>query len=323
MEAGPRGEVVPAPFDRVVIVGAGLMGRGIAQACAGHGCEVVITDQSAACAEAAATEIDRGLAFLAERGIVSPAPAGVTCRVGLDDLPERVPVVVEAITEDLEAKRRLFAALEERFPRPTIFTSNTSSLRVTDMASGLHDPSRLIGMHFIMPAQVVPVVEIVRGEVTSDETLAVARAFSAAIGKRPIVVNRDIPGFVLNRLQHALHREAYHLMTLGVTTAEEIDLGVKLALAPRFLSTGLLEQKDLSGMEVHYAVAQGLYPDLCTDSVPRGVLPALIAEGRLGVRTGRGFFDWTGVDVPRHVERRLALHVAALRLAAAAGDGAR
>lgn len=302
--------------ERVLIVGAGLMGRGIAQACAVAGVEVFLSDIVEGCLQSAEEEIARGVQFLAESGWV---PAGgkagpVSYHLGLDGLPGSWSLIIEAITEDLEAKKNLFAELENRFPPETILASNTSSFPVCQMAGHLKYKGRVIGIHFIMPAQIVPIVEIIKGADTSEGTLAQAKAFCEKINKKPIIVTKEITGFVLNRLQHALHREAYYLINLGITTAEEIDLGIKGALAPRFLSTGLLEQKDISGIAVHFAVAQQIYPDLCNDSTPRGILPELMEKGYLGIKTGRGFYDWKGIDIKKHIQDKLQIQMDALKL---------
>lgn len=308
---------MPSDFHKILIMGAGVMGRGIAQACAIAGCRVYLLDNFEPSLKGAEAEISRGLTFLLQNGFAYPQKnkiRPISYHLALEELSESFALIIEAITEDLEAKRNLFRTLEHTFSPDSILASNTSSFPISQIAAPLKQKGRVIGAHFIAPAQVTPLVEIVKGKWTSEKTLSRMKQFCKKINKKPIIVKGEITGFVLNRLQHALHREAYHLINLGITSPAEIDLAIKWALAPRFLSTALLEQKDITGIQVHYAVARELYPDLCNSRTPQGILPELIRKGRLGIKKGRGFYDWQKVNIPGHLKNRLQIHVNALKL---------
>lgn len=306
-------------FNKVLIVGAGFMGRAIAQACAIGGYEIFIMDKFEQCLKVAEKEITRGLFFLSEKKMIDQnikkIIGKINYRLRFEDLTDSFPLIIEAITEDLSAKRNLFEELENKFSRKTIFASNTSSFPISRIANKLKHKERVIGIHFIAPAQINPVVEIIKGKETSNDTISMAIAFCKKINKKPIIVNKEITGFVVNRLQGALNREAYYLINSGISTPEEIDLVIKLGLAPRFLSTGLFEQRDIAGIDVAFAVANQIYPDLCNESAPhQGILEKLIEKGYLGIKTGRGFYDWGKVDFKKHIEEKLQIQIDALKL---------
>jgi 3-hydroxybutyryl-CoA dehydrogenase len=202
-------------------------------------------------------------------------------------------LVIECVPERLETKRAVFAELERLAPRETILASNSSSLRISDIARGLPTRARMLGLHFFLPAHLVPGVEVIRGE---DTDAAVWRRVGEMVrcwGKVPVLVRKDLPGFLANRIQHALMREALALVDAGIASPEDIDNAVRFCFGFRYVAAGPIRQKDLSGLEVHQAAATAVYPDLATNAAPSPTLERLVAEGKLGAKTGEGFYRWT------------------------------
>jgi 3-hydroxybutyryl-CoA dehydrogenase len=214
-----------------------------------------------------------------------------------------VDLVIECVPERLETKRAVFAELERLAPRETILASNSSSLRISDIARGLPTRARMFGLHFFLPAHLVPGVEVIRGE---DTDAAVWRRLGEMVrswGKVPVMVRKDLAGFLANRIQHALMREALALVDAGIASPEDIDNAVRFCFGFRYVAAGPIRQKDLSGLEVHHAAASAVYPDLATNAAPGPTLGRLVAEGKLGAKTGEGFYRWTAEAANAERER--------------------
>jgi len=293
-------------FDAAV-VGAGLMGHGIAHVLAQRAASVTMYDISQEALELADARIRDTLDSLVEHGIIDQAEAdGIAGRIsGTTDLAEAVEaasVVVEASPEDMDLKRRLFTELERLVPPDTIIASNSSGMSVVDMTGHLAQQERVVGSHFFLPAQVIPLVEVSRGPRTSDETMERTIELWRSCGKRPIRIEKDVNGYVANRLQAALVREATNLVAEGVASAEDIDLAVQTSFGLRFMVSGPLEQRDLGGLDLHVALARGLWPHLSKSDGPFPEVIEMVERGDLGVKSGKGFFDWSGRD-PEQVRR--------------------
>jgi 3-hydroxybutyryl-CoA dehydrogenase len=228
--------------------------------------------------------------------------------------------VVESVVEDASVKQEVFRRLDQLLPAEVVLSSNTSALPVAECAgSGLRHPERVLISHFVQPAHIVPVVEVVLGPQTSAAAADRARALWRALGLIPVTMRRDEPGFLINRLQHALVREAVRLLAEGLASAEDIDAAVQYGLAPRFVTAGPLRQRDVNGLAMHVRVASRLWPELDTDNgaaVALGHLQRLVETGAVGLENGRGFYDWQGADpeaVRQTLDRQLAGLVAASR----------
>ena len=260
-----------------VVIGTGRMGPGIAAACAKAGAEVHIIGRNAERTERA-VEAARKLAGDAvppiESGPIEPA-----LMAGAD-------LVVETIIEDADVKSELFRKIEEWIEDRTILATNTSSFRIGDLAQGVARPERFIGFHFLNPAQITAIVEVIPGPATDERTTAWLVDFGRRMGKTPLVVHRDVPGFIWNRLQCAMLRECLHLLDEGVADVESIDAAVSDGLAPRWIASGPLATADLGGIQLFSIVASRLYLSLCNDTKPQ---PALAERGRRGER----FYHWT------------------------------
>lgn len=222
-----------------------------------------------------------------------------------------IDLVIEAAPERLDVKQAIFAELERLAKPDTPLCSNSSALPIGRIGEGLATQRRMVGAHYFMPAHLVPGVEVVQSERTDPVVADRVAEHLESIGKVAIRVRRDLPGFLANRLQHALAREAFSLMDRGIATAEDIDNAVRFAFGFRYIAAGPVLQKDHAGLDVHAAAAATIYPDLCNASVPSAVLTGLVAAGHLGMKTGRGFYEWT----PERIKAEKARYEAALAAA--------
>jgi 3-hydroxybutyryl-CoA dehydrogenase len=283
-----------AGIERIGIVGAGTMGRGIARVAAAAGIEVRLHDQSREVVRAALEAVRAALERDVERGRSSSNEAkGTLGRIavtpGLDEAVAGAGLVIESVPESLELKRRIFGELDRAAPRETLLASNTSSLSISRIAGATRRPERVVGLHFFNPAHRMPLLEVVRGERTSEETVHAALEFGRRLGKDPIVV-RDTPGFATSRLGLVLGLEAMRMLEQGVATAEEIDKAMTLGYGH---PVGPLRLSDLVGLDVRLAIADHLHGELGGKTFePPRILRRMVAEGRLGRKSGRGFYEW-------------------------------
>jgi len=211
--------------------------------------------------------------------------------------PEMLPdLVMEAVFEDVKVKQGVYAEVEATYGGRPALATNTSGLPLDDLAAPLRHPARFLAMHFFQPADVFPMIEVVRGTHTEDSAVATAVAAVTQARRDPILLERPINGYLINRLQHSILHEAYHLLESGIATAEMIDNVAKRLLGPRMCITGLLEQKDLAGLEMHAQAQRSIVPTLSHTGVPNAYLQDMVARGDVGIRSGRGFYDWRNRD---------------------------
>lgn len=293
---------------RIGIVGAGLMGHGIAQVFAVHGHPVRVHDAST---EALATLHRRVRDNLIELGQDAAAAERIEACTGLADAVRDADVVFEAGPESLELKQRIFAAIEEAAPRQALLASNTSVIPIGRIMAGLRGKERALGTHWWNPPYLVPLVEVIRTDHTGAASMQRMQALLAAAGKMPVVVHKDVPGFVGNRLQHALWREAIALVQNGVCDAETVDIVVKAGFGRRLAVLGPLENADLVGTDLTLAIHENVLPDLDRSAGPLPYLRDLVANGRLGMKSGEGFRRWSAQDQTA-VRRRVREHLKAL-----------
>jgi 3-hydroxybutyryl-CoA dehydrogenase len=244
----------------------------------------------------------------------------------MDKLPEQVPdLIAESIPELPDLKRRLYRDIEDAYEGASIIATNTSSLPLSDLSRELRHPGQFMGLHYFYPADSSEFVEVMRTPDTDASAVAKVIAALKRCGTTPIVLNRPALGGLFNRLQHALLHEAYYLLDQGVASAEQIDDMAKRFFAPRMCITGLLEQKDISGLDTHARAQRSIVPDLSHDHTPSKCLQTLYEQGNLGLKTGKGFYDWPGVD-PDQVRKQTTEKVArisALIKELESDDGAR
>ena len=283
------------------------MGHGIAQVLAARPGPVMLYDVAEDDLEKALGRIEESLALLVRKGLLSEDVRGQSLRristtTDLAEAVESASFVIEAAPEDLALKQRLFAELERLAPTDAILATNSSSLPLGKITSGVNGGERVVGSHFFMPAQLIPLVEVSRGESTSDETVERTVRMWESCGKSPIRVNRDIPGYVANRLQAALVREAVALWSGGVASAGDIDTAVRMGFGLRAMVTGPMRQRDLAGIDLHLAIQRELWPEIDGSVEPNAEVVSMVERGQLGIKTGRGYFDWSGQD-PEQVLR--------------------
>lgn len=282
--------LAPAKSVRVAVIGAGMMGHGIAQVFALAGHSVTITD---AHAPTLASVLSRVEANLIDLGEDVSAVRRIRPVESLAEAVRDADFVVEAASENLALKRELFAAVEAAAPETAILASNTSVIPITEIMRNLTRRERAVGTHWWNPPFLVPLVEVIGTEWTSEATIAFTINLHAQAGKTPVHVKKDVPGFVGNRLQHALWREAVSLVEHGICDAETVDTVIKASFGRRLAVLGPLENADLVGTDLTLAIHQTVLPAIEARPGPSPYLEALVKEGRLGMKSGEGFRRWT------------------------------
>ena len=283
------------------IIGGGIMGGDIAIIFAAGGWKVHVMSPSQKTRDALPGRATAGLRKL---GAAEANAANLKTYAALDALPWKdIDLVVEAAVEDLPLKQKLFAQVET-LARPDIpLTTNTSNFPIGEIGKSLTTRSRVAGLHFFMPAHLVPLVEIVSSADTDPKVAEGLVALMKALNKAPIWVKKDVPGFVGNRIQHAMLREALYLINDGIVDAEDVDTAVRYGFGFRFIACGPILQKEMSGWDTNYLVAGALYPHLYDNKTPAPIVKALNDRGHLGMKTKRGFWQWTDESIAREKTR--------------------
>jgi 3-hydroxybutyryl-CoA dehydrogenase len=282
---------------RAAVTGGGTMGTGIAQVCAEAGFDVVLQSRSRENLEAARDRIRKNQREMVEAGLLTEREATeALARLRMtQDLGEAVggaDFVSENIPEDIGIKQAFFRELSRLAKPDAILSTNTSGLSITAIASAVAGPERVVGFHWLNPPHLMVPVEITRGARTSEETMRATVAIAEDLGRRPVRVERDAPGFLWNRLQMALFREALHIVEQGIATPEAVDQAVQLGLGLRWAAVGPFRIADLAGLPTFRAVAAGVYPELSAATTPQTLLEDWIRCGRAGARAGRGVYDY-------------------------------
>ena len=299
--------------SHALVVGGGTMGADVAMVLARAGCCTSVLELDAARREKLASYFEQGMASLD----ASHRTALLSTCATLDDADwQHIDLVIECIPEKLPLKQQLFAELVQRTRTDAVLCSNSSSFPISAIAAGLDTATRMLGLHFFMPAHLVPLVEVVLGA-QSDPQLADSLAqFMRGCGMVPVIVRKDLPGFLANRLQHALAREAFAMIDAGVATAEDVDAAVRFGFGFRFLAAGPVLQRDHAGIDVHCAAAATMYPSFCNSTTPSAALSERVSSGKLGMKSGEGFFVWTPATIAAERQRYDDLLRAGLRLLA-------
>ncbi len=281
----------------VAVVGAGMMGSGIAQTFAQAGYQVRLQARRQETLRAALDRIARNQATMIRAGLLS-AEVAATARtrlrltMSLEEAVAGCQFVSESVPEDLEVKRTVFAALDRHAPQGAVLTSDTSGLSVSAIASATSRPELVVGFHWMNPPYLMPPVEVIRGARTADAALDLVCELARRIGRLPVRVEKDVPGFLWNRLQLALVREALHLVEQGIATPEAVDLSISAGLGLRWSAVGPFRLMDLGGLSVFHAIAAYLYRDLSAAREPQPLLAARVAAGETGALAGKGFYDY-------------------------------
>ena len=275
---------------RITVIGAGLMGHGIAQVFALAGHDVTIYDSFE---KTLATAKDRIVANLKDLGDDQSAVNRVTPQGDLALAVGDADYVVEAVLEDLPLKQKIFAEIEKHVRADTILASNTSVIPITSIMRNLEKPDRALGTHWWNPPFLVPLVEVIETQWTSPATVDFTMKLHAAAGKKPAHVKKDVPGFIGNRLQHALWREAISLVERGICDAETVDTVIKAAFGRRIAVLGPLENADMVGTDLTLAIHQNVLGDIESRPGPSPYLEKLVKDGKLGFKSGEGFRKWS------------------------------
>ena len=276
--------------SKIAVIGAGLMGHGIAQVFALAGHDVTIYDSFAA---TLATAKERILTNLRDLGDDQNAVDRVTPEADLAKAVRDADYVVEAVLENLPLKQKLFAEIEQHARPDAILASNTSVIPITAIMQGLKRRERALGTHWWNPPYLVPLVEVIETQWTSAEAIAFTMKLHANAGKKPAHVKKDVPGFIGNRLQHALWREAISLVENGICDAETVDTVIKAAFGRRLAVLGPLENADMVGTDLTLAIHRTVLPDIDSRPGPSPYLEKLVKDGKLGFKSGEGFRKWS------------------------------
>ncbi len=284
-------------INKAVVAGSGQMGPGIAYTLTRVGCASKIFARTA-------ESVERGMAAfnglldqlesenLIDRAQVKGAQELVSGTTELESAVADAELVIESIPEDLQLKQDFFGGIEKHCPAQTLLASNTSGLPVTELAAHLEHPERFAVTHFWNPPHLMPLVEVVKGEKSSMTTVETLVELFRRAGKKPVLVLKDTPGQLGNRLFQALLREAIHIVEEGIASVEDVDSAVKNGLGRRFPVYGPLEHNDVVGLDTLFAIQSYICASLCSDTEPATLLKERFDAGDLGVKSGKGFYDW-------------------------------
>ncbi len=287
--------------SQVAIIGGGIMGGDIATVFAAKGWQVHVMSPSQKTRDALGARLAAGLKKV---NADAACANNVAVYVRLEDIAwSAIDLVIEAVTEDLPLKQKLFAQLETLARPDTPITTNTSNFQIGSVTQGLKTASRMAGLHFFMPAHLVPLVEVVSADTTDVAVATKLEKTMNEVSKAPIRVNKDVPGFVGNRLQQALMREAMWMIHDGVVTAEGVDTAVRYGFGFRFVACGPFLQKEMSGWDTNFAVATSLYPQLHNETTPPPFFKAMVERGHIGMKAKHGFWPWTDESVAQEKAR--------------------
>jgi len=279
-------------------LGTGTMGYGTALTFAKAGYNVRMFGRSDASVERGFKNINAALAMYRENGLVAKAdiPAilgrikGVTT---LEEAAVAADFIIESVAEDLGVKKEVYAKMDKLCPPHTIFATNTSGLSPTAIAESIQRKDKFVVAHFWNPPHLLPLVEVVPGKHTSQQTVDITVKLMEIIGKKPIPLKREAPGFIGNRMQYALLREAMSIVDSGIASKEAVDATIKYSIGRRLGVTGPLETADLGGLDIFYNISKYMMPDLCDSHEVSRVLKDPVDKGNYGAKTGTGIYDWT------------------------------
>ncbi|HLT98417.1 MAG TPA: 3-hydroxyacyl-CoA dehydrogenase NAD-binding domain-containing protein [Burkholderiaceae bacterium] len=312
----PAPYTAPAHYFRpsrshAVVVGGGTMGADVAVVLCRAGCRTTIVESNPERRAELPAKVGNGLNQLGSSERIDQLHSVAS----LEELDwDSVDVVIECIPEKLDIKQKLLAQLATLARPDTLLASNSSSFPISAISEGLESAERMVGLHFFMPAHLTPLVEVVCGERTDTDKARNLYSFMRQCGMVPVFVKRDLPGFLANRLQHALAREAFALIDAGVASPEDVDAAVRFGFGFRFLAAGPVLQRDHAGLEVHCAAGATMYPSLAANTEPAKCLAERVAAGKYGMKTGEGFFKWTPDTIAAERQRYQNLLLSGLEL---------
>ena len=282
--------------EKVAVLGLGTMGHGIAQTFAVAGFSVGCFDEEPAARASVVDRVSTSLKTFQEVGLIeassiAPSLARLTVSTSEAEAVKGAQFVVEAVREDLETKQKLFPRVEQLVSRECILASNTSTFPMTQIAVDMKHPERAVDTHWFNPPQICPLVEVVPGEKTAEATVEATISLMERIGKMPVRVRQELPGFLVNRIQAALIREVIDLMERGVASPEDIDRAVRGSMGLRLAAVGPLEIWDFAGLDICGRVHEHLVKDICSERKLPATIEKLLSAGHFGFKTGKGIFE--------------------------------
>ena len=297
-------------INNISVIGAGLMGHGIAQIFAAKYYNVHLLDIKDELLSKAVENIRFNLSMMAQKGVVLESEidtviSRIKTTTNMAEAVSDAHLVIECVTENLELKQKVFQDLDQLCPPETILATNTSVISITEIASKARNRERILGTHFWNPPYMIPLVEIVKGRETSEEAVETTYHLLKNAGKHPVKVRKDVPGFIGNRLQHALWREAISIVENGIADAASVDEVIKEGFGIRLPVLGPLENADMVGLDLTLAIHDYILKYLNSSPNPSPLLREKVEKGELGFKTGQGFYAWSAEEAQRSREKLL------------------
>ena len=296
-------------MNEILVVGSGVMGSGIAQSFAISGYSVIVNDIQADFLSRAERNISVNLSLLVEEGVMTEqekqkAQSNISYTCDLEEAVKQADFIIEAIPEVIELKWKLYQDIEKLMKRDAIIASNTSTFPISRLAERTSFADRMIITHFFNPGHLVPLVEIVKHDQTRPEVVETTLGLIRSIGKSPILLKKEIPGFVANRLQTALMREAFYLLNEGVASAEDIDTAVTAGPGFRWAFTGPIEIADFGGLDTWQRVFDNVAPELDQSTEAPKMIRDLVKQNKLGTKSGAGIYNYEEISIPKKINDR-------------------
>lgn len=301
-------------IDRVGLLGAGMVGHGLALHFAKAGYRVRLYSRTQQTLDKAIENIRSNLPMLLQaqgsgQDEIEKVMGRIETTLDIGEAIDGAPIVIESVAEDVKVKQKLFRELDRLCPRDVILATNTSVISITAIASKAKNRDRIIGTHFWFPPYLIPLVEVVQGKDTSDQTMEATYQFMKRAGKYPIKCLKDVPGFVANRLQHALWREAISIVEKGIADAATVDDAIKQSFGIRLPVLGPIENADMVGLDLVLAIHNTVLQDLEASPNPSPLLKDKVRKGELGFKAGKGFYDSWTPEKMKHARERLMKHL--------------